>query len=299
MMLRSMYSGVSGLKSNQTKMDVIGNNIANANTTAFKYSRVRFQDTFSQTQANAQAPNEQGQGGVNPKQIGLGVNIAAIDTIFEGSAIQPTGRDLDFAIEGEGFFVVSPNGSNTDIQYTRDGAFYKDYEGNLVNANGCKVMGVMNTPPELITEDSTPLDIPTDQDALQSLNIPDQIIVGGNTLSIEAFSIDASGIISATCDDGNAYYLGRVAMAKFDNPGGLEKLGNNTYSASRNSGPVQFGNSSADGFGIIRQGSLEMSNVDLANEFTEMIITSRAYQANSRIITASDQLLEELVNLKR
>ncbi len=295
MMLRSMYSGVSGLKSNQTKMDVIGNNIANVNTTAFKSGRVRFEDTFSQTQANAQAPSAQGQGGINPQQIGLGVNVAAIDTIFEGAPIQPTGRDLDFAIEGEGFFVVSPNGVNTDVQYTRDGAFYKDYDGNLVNADGYRIMGIQ--PAAGYTTNVADLDVT--HNTLTALSIPKQITVGGKNLDLESYSIDGSGVISAVYDDGNVYYLGKIAMAKFDNPGGLEKLGNNTYNASRNSGPVQLGNPGADGFGVIRQGGLEMSNVDLANEFTEMIITSRAYQANSRIITASDELLEELVNLKR
>ena len=103
-MIRSMYSGISGMKTNQTKMDVIGNNIANATTTAFKSGRVRFQDMFSQTEARAQEPTVEGRGGVNPKQVGQGVTIAAIDTIFENAPMSPTGRDLDLGIEGNGFF---------------------------------------------------------------------------------------------------------------------------------------------------------------------------------------------------
>ena len=118
-------------------------------------------------------------------------------------------------------------------------------------------------------------------------------------VSLETFSIDGSGLISAVYNDGQVYYLGRIGMAMFENPGGLEKLGGNTYRDSRNSGVPQFGNPSQDGFGVVRQGNLEMSNVDLANEFTEMIITSRAFQANSRTITTSDEMLQELINLKR
>lgn len=410
-MLRSMYAGVSGMKSNQTKMDVIGNNIANVGTTAFKSGRVRFQDMLSQTQANAQAPIQGGQGGTNPQQIGLGVEVAAIDTIFDGGSMQPTGRDLDFAIEGNGFFIVSEDPNGQMKQYTRDGAFFKDYEGNLVNANGLRVFGYKPAGGVDYTQDMGEIDNAVIAN-LQPISIPKDIVVpdqyeededaagnglfattdisgtnftssigigtyqgengeitirlgddfsgtngvysgtvevtyidgdtekfdlnGGDTItarglnivldgnltnanknqmftteisgmvpathkqiSLETYSIDASGLISAVYDDGEVYYLGRLAMANFDNPGGLEKLGGNAYGASRNSGPVQVGNPGQDGFGSIRQGNLEMSNVDLANEFTEMISTSRAYQANSRIITTSDEMLQELINLKR
>lgn len=301
-MIRSMYSGVSGMKSNQTKMDVIGNNIANVSTTAFKSGRVRFQDTFSQLESNSQEPVTGGRGGINPQQVGQGVNVAAIDTIFDDGALQPTGRDLDLAIAGDGFFVVSEDGSEARTSYTRDGAFYKDYDGNLVTAEGYRVMGLIPANGHTQTIDQE-LDVTNEDNTLQALTIPKTLEdfedADGNPVSLETFAIDDTGLISAVYSDGEMYYLGRVAMAKFENPGGLEKLGGGRYNDSRNSGEVEFGNAAADGFGVVRSGNLEMSNVDLANEFTEMIVTNRAYQANSRIITTSDEMLQELINLKR
>ena len=297
-MLRSLYSGVSGMRSNQMKMDVIGNNIANVNTTAFKTGRARFQDLFSQTLSNAQAPSTSGRGGINPKQVGLGVAVASIDTVMSGGALQPTGRDLDFAIENDGFFIVSQDTVGNIRRFTRDGAFFTDFEGNLVNAEGLRVLGYE------VDEYSTTSTIqePTDSNdyaSLVTITIPNQITVGGSELSLETFSIDGSGLIQGIYSDGNVYKLGQLGIAKFKNPGGLEKLGGNTYRETRNSGSTEIGIANQGGFGTIRQGVSEMSNVDLANEFTEMIITSRAYQANSRSITTSDEMLQELLNLKR
>lgn len=267
-MLRSLYAGVSGMRNFQTKMDVIANNIANVNTTAYKSGRVRFQDMLSQTVASAQSPSTTGGlGGVNPRQVGLGVKVGSIDTMMTGGALQPTNRALDFAIEGEGFFIVSPDDGTTKL-YTRDGAFYRDYTGNLVNSNG-----------EMVLD--------TDGDII---NIGDDF---------ESFSIDGSGQINAVKADGTIDDLGQIGMAKFSNPEGLEKKGSNNYVKSNNSGEPINGVAGESGIGVIRQGFVEMSNVDLANEFTEMIITSRAYQANSRSITTSDEMLQELINLKR
>ena len=278
-MLRSLYSGVSGMRGFQTKMDVIANNIANVNTTAFKSGRARFQDMISQTIANAQGPSTTvgGLGGVNPQQAGLGVRVGAIDTVMTGGALQPTNRDLDFAIEGDGFFAVSPKTGTT--YYTRDGAFFRDYEGNLVNSNGEKVMGYKGT---AVTGTLEPLKI-------EELN-------GGNKL--DSFSIDGTGKISALYGTSKVD-VGTIAIVKFSNPEGLEKVGNNNYIKTNNSGDPENGVAGGTGFGVIRQGFLEMSNVDLANEFTEMIIASRAYQANSRSITTSDEMIQELLNLKR
>jgi flagellar hook protein FlgE len=294
------------MRSNQTKMDVIGNNIANVNTTAFKSGRARFQDLFSQTLSNAQAPSATGRGGLNPKQVGLGVSVAAIDTVMSGGALQPTGRELDFAIENDGFFIVSQDTTGSIKRFTRDGAFFTDYEGNLVNAEGLRVMGYEagdtddNGVPMAV--DPTNIDDPSDSDdysALTTLQIPKELEISGEILSLETFSIDGAGLVQGIYSDGNVYNLGRVGIAKFNNPGGLEKLGGNTYRDTRNSGDVEIGVANEDGFGTIRQGVVEMSNVDLANEFTEMIITSRAYQANSRTISTSDEMLQELLNLKR
>lgn len=297
-MLRSLYSGVSGMRSNQMKMDVIGNNIANVNTTAFKTGRARFQDLFSQTSANAQAPSENGRGGMNPKQIGLGVSVAAIDTVMSVGALQPTGRELDFAVEGDGFFIVSQDVGGNVKRFTRDGAFFIDFEGNLVNAEGLRVLGYEVSEYSLTSTILEPAD-ESDYTSLAIVTIPNLITVGGVDLSLETFSIDGTGLIQGIYNDGNVYKLGQLGIAKFKNPGGLEKLGGNSYRETRNSGSTEIGIANHEGFGTIRQGVVEMSNVDLANEFTEMIITSRAYQANSRTITTSDEMLQELLNLKR
>ncbi len=286
-MLRSMYSGVSGMKTNQTKMDVIGNNIANSTTTAFKAGRVQFRDLFSQSQARAQGPSADGRGGVNPKQIGQGVSVSAIDTLFEGGSMQPTGRDLDLGIEGEGFFVVATDKQGTNLRYTRDGAFYKDEAGFLVNAEGFRLLGD--------SFQSTKLPRKIDTSAREPLSIPNEI----RKHKLDSFSIDESGLITGIYDDGSVHYLGSITLAKFENNGGLEKRGGNTYAKSLNSGEPIYGTATAGGMGVVRQSCLESSNVDLANEFTDMIVTSRAYQANSRIITTADEMLQELISLKR
>lgn len=286
-MLKSLYSGVSGMKSNQIKMDTIGNNIANVSTTAFKTSRVRFQDMFSQTIANASAPVENSIGGTNPQQVGLGVKVGSIDTIMTDGSLETTSRDLDFAVEGNGFFAVSPDGGTSKL-FTRDGAFYTDANGSLVNASGYKVLGYpADSSYETInvSENSTP----------EPMNIPNVI----EDAKLQSFSVDGNGIITGVYSDGKTYKLGQLALAKFNNADGLEKVGNNNYTVSNNSGEAEYGTANSEGYGTIRQGVLEMSNVDLATEFTNMIITQRAYQANSRVITTSDTLLEELINLKR
>lgn len=313
-MLRSLYSGVSGMRNFQTKMDVIANNIANVNTTAFKAGRVRFQDMLSQTVANAQSPSAIGLGGVNSQQIGLGVKVGAIDTIMTGGSLTPTNRDLDFAIEGEGFFAVSQDVAGTLKSYTRDGVFYRDYQGNLVNANGLRILGYGysgNEDAETIedmtfelydpNEGNSTLEIPEEGDEasetlekLQRLVIPNMI----DDKELDSYTIDGKGMIIGVYG-GEAYLLGQIAVVGFSNPEGLTKLGNNTYANSNNSGEPRAGFAGEGGNGVVRQGFIESSNVDLANEFTEMIVTSRAYQANSRSITTSDEMLQELMNLKR
>ncbi|GAA0178076.1 flagellar hook-basal body complex protein [Clostridium sediminicola] len=317
-MLKSLYSGVSGMRSNQIKMDVIGNNIANVNTTAFKASRVKFQDMLNDTLSTAQSPDYSGRGGKNPKQVGLGTTVSSVDTIMTDGALQPTGRELDFAIENNGFFVVAESAKRgtteediNGIKFTRDGAFYRDNEGNLVNASGFKVLGYMPADKDgdsIIDYTKEPPEYNTgfdevkaaDKDNLNSLKIPVKIEnSAGEIVSLETFNVDASGQITAIYSDQESYVLGRVAIAKFKNPEGLDKLGSNTYGATSNSGEIEYGVAGSDAFGSIKQGVLEMGNVDLANEFTEMIITSRAYQANSRSITTSDEMLQELLNLKR
>lgn len=302
-MLRSLYSGVSGMRSFQTKMDVISNNIANANTTGFKSSSVRFQDMLSQTTANAQAPNAAGLGGINAQQIGLGVRVGSIDTNMVGGSLQSTNRDLDFGIQGEGFFVVSSDGGTT-LNYTRDGAFYKDTSGNLVNSAGQRIMGYTGT---AIDMDANPDSdhLPTNPNAataLEALVIEDTLTVGGTDYELQTFTIDGAGNVVGVYSDGTEstrFLIGQVALSSFSNPAGLEKVGGNNYIVSNNSGDPNFNVAGTPGKGVIEQGYLEMSNVDMAFEFTEMIVASRAYSANARSITTSDEMLQELINLKR
>lgn len=287
-MLKSLYSGVTGMKNIQTKMDVISNNIANVNTTAFKTGRVRFEDMLSQTNASAQT-------GINAQQVGLGVQVGSIDTVMSGGSLQSTGRALDFGIEnGDSSFFNVTDGTNTF--YTRDGGFYADPSGNLVTSGGLQVQGYMSNPPAVNDINFKPEDLGTN---MTPINIPQTIVEGGNTFELQSYSVDSDGFIVGSYSGGNSRVIGRLGLTSFSNPDGLQKSGGNLYSESANSGVPVDGNPSDAGYGSIRSGFLEMSNVDLANEFTEMIVTSRSYQANSRSITTSDTMLEELINLKR
>jgi flagellar hook protein FlgE len=397
-----MYSGISGMKNFQTKLDVIGNNIANVNTYGFKKGRVTFKDTMNQTISGASAA-QNAKGGKNPMQVGLGSTLATIDTIDTQSSLQTTGRSLDLAISGDGYFVVKQG----DAQfYTRAGNFYLDEEGTLVNGDGFKVQSYNNGVLEDIKVDvnsilpankTTKIDIsgnfPSNvsgtTEQLQQLKVvdsngkehtiemkvkntgtdmweftlqdralatPTPLVIkmnnadpnnptftftptskeltvdnsGGtpSTLSItlntgdvnvtkdgsnlnalfspdgttqgaiESFSIGQMGEISGVFSNGRVVNLGTIALAKFSNNAGLTKVGNNTFQDSVNSGTANIG-APGNGFGTIASGALEMSNVDLSEEFTEMITAQRGFQANTRIITTSDEILQELINLKR
>jgi len=272
-MLRSMYSGISGLKNFQTKLDVIGNNIANVNTYGFKKGRTVFKDMISQTTSGASAATAT-RGGVNPKQVGLGSQIAAIDTIHTGGSMQSTGRVLDLAVSGDGFFQVADGNANpptafaADRLYSRAGNFYLDSNGFLVNGDGKYLVGT----------GAAPINIPT---TAQSMSV-------GQDGSISF--VDAAGVLQ------NA---GQLQLVKFPNSGGLTKAGSNYFQQSPASGIAQVGVPLTAGLGGVQSGFLEMSNVDLSEEFTEMIVTQRGFQANTRIITTSDEILQELVNLKR
>ena len=299
-MMRSLFSAVSGLKTNQTAMDVIGNNVANVNTAGYKSSRAVFQDVYSQTISSATAPTEL-RGGINPQQIGLGVSIASIDLNMNEGSTQPTNKTLDFAISGEGFFVVK--GSDGSYYYTRSGALTLDPAGYLVTANGDYVMGLIGD--ETAIKDSTALYDASGAPLFTKIQIIGQVDTGetdaeGNPIyeTYGDYAIDANGVVTAANSVGDVKTLGRLVLATFNNTGGLIKAGLSYYTASANSGSaiVRFAN---DGCGQLKSGYLEMSNVDLATELTNMIITQRGFQANSRVITTSDSMLEELINLKR
>lgn len=344
-MLPSMFSGISGLKVNQRKLDVIGNNIANSSTTAFKSQRARFEDMVSQSMASATGASAN-LGGTNPRQVGLGVQLAGIDTTATQGSMQPTSAPLDAAIDGEGYFVVGtgavPDGDNTTAQitvtddanhsmsstgvttsFTRDGSFTLDTQGSLLTSDGLRVYGYANQGVTIdytagkadpkapftgtYSADPTTGNAPTNMatDGLVPLVIPTSLNDGNADHRIQSYAIGTDGTITATLDTGGTAVLGQIAMASFKNPAGLSKLGKNLYQTSPNSGdPVVrsyagSANDNSKGYGDMRQGMLEMSNVDLAEEFTNMIIANRAFQANGKIITTGDEILQDLVNLKR
>lgn len=320
-MLRSMYSGISGLKNFQTKLDVIGNNISNVNTYGFKKSRTIFKDLISQTTAGASAPSGT-RGGVNPRQVGLGSQQAAIDTIHGGGSLQTTSRVLDLGISGDGLFMVgdalgAPDATTGEIttegyvnvMYTRAGNMYMDKNGYLVNADGKYVVGfAADAVSDVLDPAATPIEKPADGSAGANLianpgDAPTSDVGTYKPIRIptnaQSMSISQDGTVSYVDINGKLNYAGTIAMAKFSNTGGLEKVGNNYFQGTANSGEpyVQFG--TQGGMGSIQSGFLEMSNVDLSEEFTEMIVAQRGFQANTRIITTSDEILQELVNLKR
>ncbi|HPJ33963.1 MAG TPA: flagellar hook protein FlgE [Spirochaetota bacterium] len=457
-MMRSLFSGVSGLKNHQTRMDVIGHNISNVNTYGYKATRVTFQDMLSQTISGAAKP-EENRGGVNPKQVGLGMTVASIDRLFTQGSLQTTGNQTDVAISGDGFFIVADGDKRF---YTRAGTFGLDRDGNLVNpANGLKVQGWMAVtdengqkivrsngstedlvipvyskidaketnnvrykcnldsrsaviPPEAdarmrasaavttnidvydnlgdthrltmtfwktgfnqwtasaaVTGSSTPvtMDVPAgggqnNQNnpssrinlrfspdgkllAVSDASSPDEMNQG--TLAVnanyrvqgdpqvrtirlnlgeagilsgitqfssvsttkaveqdgyamgymESFSIDNSGLITGVYSNGTKQAIGQMAVAVFTNNQGLTASGENLYEVSNNSGLANVGPAAQAGRGKIVAGTLEMSNVDLSDQFTDMIVTQRGFQANSRTIQTTDQMLQEVLTLKR
>ena len=386
-MLRSLFSGISGLRAHQTMLDVTGNNIANVNTPGFKGSATQFQDTLSQLLQGAGAPGAV-VGGTNPAQVGLGVQLAGISTNFAQGSAQATGRPSDLMISGDGFFVVQAGG---ETLYTRAGAFEFDPQGRLVTQDGALVMG-WNAQGGQINQGGAPQNILLPRGAVSPAaattaarfggNLPSDAATGtvlvrdvdvydasgaATTLSVtftktaagwdvgdgtatagslafvdgeltaggaftiggiavdltaltgyadlttvklagqdgrsagtlDSYTIGGDGTITGTFSNGATEAVGRIALATFVNPGGLEKAGGSTYRATANTGVAELGAGGEPGFGGLQVGYLEMSNVDLSQEFTNLIIAQRGFQANARIITTSDEVLQELTNLKR
>jgi flagellar hook protein FlgE len=390
-MLRSLYSGISGLRSHQTMLDVTGNNIANVNTAGFKSSTTQFQDTLSQMTQGAGGP-QTGIGGTNPAQVGLGVQVAGISTNFAQGSAQATGKATDLMISGDGFFVTR---LGNDTLYTRAGAFDFDADGRLVSADGKIVQGYSaadgvvndggaigditlplngaapatattaanvagNLPSETavgatLTRDTKVYDafgtektltlsftrtaggwnvVGTDGSGAggnTTLAFQDGAQVGAGSMVVDGITVDLSkitgfaqlntvavtdqngreagtlqgftlskdGTLVGQFSNGESLALGRIALATFTNPGGLEKAGASGYRATANSGGAALGIPGSPGVGSLSSGTLEMSNVDLSQEFTNLIVAQRGFQANARIITTSDEVLQELTNLKR
>ena len=431
-MMRSLFSGVSGLRNHQVRMDVIGNNISNVNTVAFKAGRVTFKEGFAQLLQGASRPPGD-LGGINPIQVGLGMQIGSVDMMFSQGNLESTGLTTDLAIQGDSFFVVT---KGTQNYYTRSGNFQLDADGQLVSpTNGFVVQGKMadngvfldgvrpivlpvgqktaakatdmvklagnldaaapiftgtfnaagradplnvdswsetsitvfdslgnqhdlklqfwktaadtwswqvdgtNLPAGFTPPNSTPQTLTFDTTGILTAAAPtsppvvsftpagaNQVDVtldlGGNTVNgitsfagtntavlkdqngyeagqLQNFSIDRTGLITGAFTNGTNVILAQIVLADFNNPGGLLRVGDNMYAVSGNSGGAVLGYSLEGIQSTMTSGALEMSNVDLAQEFTNMIVTQRGFQANSRVITSSDEMLQELVNLKR
>lgn len=334
-MLRGMFSGVSGLKTHQIKMDVIGNNIANVNTPGFKSGHANFKDVFYQTltaATDATALN----GGVNPSQIGYGTQINSIEVNFSNAGYMTSSSPTHCYINGEGFFVVQDSAG--EYNYKRLGDFKFDGNGNLVDSSSNFVMGY---PAVLADADGNPVtQVPlldgggnpvldpygnpvmtwsappvmtvvdnSDLQALSPIRIPyyDKLtgefsVNDGSDPSkiaeITNLQINADGTIIASVDN-KIVELGQICIAYVPNASALVQNGDSSYVARGNTGAITYHVADDGTVGGIISGALESSNVDLANEFTEMIITQRGFQANSRIITVGDEMLQELVNLKR
>ncbi|MCH4827638.1 flagellar hook-basal body complex protein [Planococcus halocryophilus] len=270
-MLRSMYSGVSGMKNFQTKLDVIGNNIANVNTNGYKKSTVNFQDLISQNMSNS---------GTNPMQVGLGTTTSAINVNHNPGSVMSTGIGTDLAIMEKGFFVVQDPeavGTTNDQFLTRSGSFSVTTAGNLVTAQGYNVLGKtadVNGQPTTVT---APINVST----------------------YDSFRINRSGEVIGRQANGDETTIAFVGISNPENPEGLKKIGGSMYEMPAQVPPIDPIGTAADANTEIGSGMLEMSNVDLTEEFTEMIIAQRGFQANSRTITTSDEILQEVMNLKR
>ena len=300
-MMRSLYSGVTGLRSHQTKMDVIGNNIANVNTVGFKASRVIFQDIYSQTIAPASAATAN-TGGTNPQQIGLGVQIGTIDVLNTPSSSQYTGNTLDLAIDGSGYFVIQKGGAYT---YTRAGNFYTDSQNYLVDSNGNYVIGYeVDTDGSLVCRRTVTDPVTGEESEAECAATDDGAHLTMQRVFIDPgyydVSISANGqVVGLDAETSKSTVLGQILLATFANPNGLEKTGENAYRTTVNSGDPVYDTPGVGGTGSLNPGSLEMSNVDLTAQFADMITTQRGFQANSRSITTTDEMLEELVNMVR
>ena len=261
-MIRSLWTGTTGMNAQQLNIDVIANNLANVSTVGFKKSNTDFQDLLyqamkvpgSQTSTDTQSPT-----GI---LVGLGVKPAAVTKVFTQGDLIQTENDLDVAIEGDGFFQVEiPNGNTA---YSRAGAFKRDSDGRLTNSDGYPI--------------------------LPAITIPD---------GARRISIGETGIVSAIIgDDSEATELGTFELARFTNDAGLSAIGKNLFEETEASGTATIGTPGDDGFGTLLQTFLEGSNVNIVEELALMITTQRAYEINSKTIQTSDEMMQTTNNLK-
>ena len=260
-MFRSLYTAASGMTAQQTNLDNVANNLANANTAGFRKRRVQFQDMIYQNMVTpgAAATQQTVSAGM---QIGLGTRASATEILQSQGDFQQTGNSLDLAIQGLGYFqVLMPNGQTG---YTRSGSFHLDSQGNVVTADG---------------------------NALQpSLTIP---------ADATSITIGTDGTVTVTQPgQTQSQQIGQIQLATFPNPGGLESMGNNLLQATLSSGDPVLGNpGGTEGLGTLQQGYLENSNVDVVQEFVQMVLAQRAYEANSKVVKAADDMYSQVNNM--
>ncbi|GAA6997448.1 flagellar basal-body rod protein FlgG [Helicobacter pylori] len=262
-MLRSLYSATSGMLAQQTHIDTTSNNIANVNTTGFKKSRADFNDLFYQAMQYAGTNTSNTTLSPDGMEVGLGVRPSTITKMFSQGSPKETENNLDVAITGKGFFQVQlPDGTTA---YTRSGNFKLDEQGNLVTSEGYLLIPQITLP-----EDTTQVNIGVD-----------------GTVSVTQGLQTTSNVI------------GQITLANFVNPAGLHSMGDNLFSITNASGDAIVGNPDSQGLGKLRQGFLELSNVRLVEEMTDLITAQRAYEANSKSIQTADAMLQTVNSLKR
>ncbi len=285
-MIGSLQTGVSGLQQFQEDLEVIGNNIANVNTVGYKSATMQFADTFSDSFGDT--------GGGASRQVGTGVTSSAIDSDFTQGAINDSGAKTNLAVSGNGFFVVKDPTSSVSY-VTRDGTFKLDTNGYLVTASGDRVQGYTGTAPFSSASTIGDLQI-TAANAISSLG---DTTTPPPTLDPN-WSIDPAGQINVKLSDGTSGIIGQVVLQNFSNPQSLLKQGNNLFTFDANAGPLGAAVApNSNGLGTIQAGALESSNVDLAGQMAAMITAQRAFEANAKIVTTSDEVLQDLINLKR
>ena len=255
-----LRASASGMMAQQTRIDTIANNLANVNTSGYKRSRVTFEDMLYETLQGPGIVEFDGADSVAPIQVGRGVRLATIQRVHTQGAPEPTGRPLDLAIEGEGFFQVQrPDGT---IGYTRDGSFSISDTGTLVTHSGYSLL--------------PPITIPA---------------------GTHGIAISQTGVVSAQLGaDGEPVELGQIELVRFMNPSGLLAMGENIYAETAASGPPVSGVAQEDGMGRVLQGMLETSNVEIVQEMVDMITAQRAYEVNSRAIRTADEMIETATN---
>jgi flagellar hook protein FlgE len=288
-LIGTLTSGVSALRTFSKGLEVIGNNIANINTTGYKSSNATFADSFSNT-LRASAPSNGTTSSQSAIQVGTGVQLASITTNFSQGALTSTGNVTDLGISGQGFFIVKDATSGMQFA-TRDGQFRVDDKGYLVTAGGLRVQGKIGTPPSGLGDIQVGANPPTGGAQLQSI------------------SFDSAGNLIESYSDGTSKATGQIQLQNFTDVSALTRDGSNLYTGLQAAGPIGGGilaNSPAGsndpgsaGLGTIQSGTLESSNVDLTDQFSQLITTQRSFQAGSRLITVSDSVLEDVVNLKR